>query len=592
MLLILKFMINNYLKTLLIVLAVVSWNTSLTAQCTEWLNPSPTTGWTNFNDTYGGAPCDDGTGCPVYEFTDFEVFASEAYTVDNFVEGGSYSFSMCNGPGVGSWNARFTIIAPSGAIDAAGPGDGDGCTITWTCTESGTYTIMIWEQGNCGGGDNTATGNGYPALTCTTSPETTCAPPPEPCVDFTGGPWIDFGSAPCDDGSGCPFNELGFGAWASEAYTVDNFVAGGSYAFSICNGTGAWEAEFAIIAPSGAVDAFGLGDGDGCTISWTCSESGTYLIVINEVGQCGGGDNTATDNGMPALTCTSSPETMCEEFGCEAGTLTTTGEVTLCDDVETFDIQNDGAQEAPPTGGYGWIFDNTLGGSGALDGTFILTGIEDPSTSSYDSDLNGVLSGNGFPIFAGTWEITGAVYTDAGDPFNTVCMETSGSLIVNFGTAPTVEAVDNGDATATATATGGEEPYTYAWSNGQTTETAVDLGTATYTVTITDAFGCTGEASVDVEVIIDVEDIVSLEYINLTPNPTTGYFQIDLALKSAELVGVEILDVVGQEVQSFAPANITNKVYEVDLESQPEGVYLVRLNIGDQVLVQKIVVSH
>ncbi|MEZ4932093.1 MAG: hypothetical protein R2788_08250 [Saprospiraceae bacterium] len=30
--------------------------------------------------------------------------------------------------------------------------------------------------------------------------------------------------------------------------------------------------EFTIVAPSGMIDAFGLGDGDGCTISWTASE--------------------------------------------------------------------------------------------------------------------------------------------------------------------------------------------------------------------------------------------------------------------------------------------------------------------------------
>ncbi len=39
--------------------------------------------------------------------------------------------------------------------------------------------------------------------------------------------------------------------------------------------------------------------------------------------------------------------------------------------------------------------------------------------------------------------------------------------------------------------TGGTAPYTYAWSNGQTTATATGLAAATYTVAVTDAAGCT-----------------------------------------------------------------------------------------------------
>ena len=52
------------------------------------------------------------------------------------------------------------------------------------------------------------------------------------------------------------------------------------------------------------------------------------------------------------------------------------------------------------------------------------------------------------------------------------------------------------DGQATVTANGGTLPYTYLWSNGQTTANLVNVGAGSYTVTITDANGCTTTASV------------------------------------------------------------------------------------------------
>ncbi len=46
------------------------------------------------------------------------------------------------------------------------------------------------------------------------------------------------------------------------------------------------------------------------------------------------------------------------------------------------------------------------------------------------------------------------------------------------------------DGSVTVVATGGQQPYTYTWSTGQTTQTATNLPAGVYTVTITDAGGC------------------------------------------------------------------------------------------------------
>src|SRR5262249_11251552 len=60
-----------------------------------------------------------------------------------------------------------------------------------------------------------------------------------------------------------------------------------------------------------------------------------------------------------------------------------------------------------------------------------------------------------------------------------------------------VNASCNGGSTGSIdlTVTGGTRPYTYAWNNGASTEDLAGLGPAQYTVTVTDAHGCTAVAS-------------------------------------------------------------------------------------------------
>jgi hypothetical protein len=55
----------------------------------------------------------------------------------------------------------------------------------------------------------------------------------------------------------------------------------------------------------------------------------------------------------------------------------------------------------------------------------------------------------------------------------------------------------NGFATGTINANpvGGQGPYTYLWSNGQTTQTVNGLIAGTYTVVVTDNLGCTVSGS-------------------------------------------------------------------------------------------------
>lgn len=281
------------------------------AQCLDWLLPGAGQGWGDFNTMFGGAPCGTDGVCPVNEITEFEIYADEAYAMNNIQAGGSYTFSACNGTGGTAWDLYITIVAPSGAVDAFGLNPGSICALTWTASESGTYLIGISEAGHCGTSSNAEVANGFPAITCS-GPATNCPPYCTVWSDpsATTG-WIDFNNlfqgAPQADASGnCAVHEItSFEVYADEAYNIANIQEGTIYTFSTCGGTGgtAWELFFTVISPSGSVDAYGLDEGSTCQLTWTASESGAYLIVVSEAGHCGNSPNAGVDNGNPAITC-------------------------------------------------------------------------------------------------------------------------------------------------------------------------------------------------------------------------------------------------------------------------------------------------
>jgi len=81
------------------------------------------------------------------------------------------------------------------------------------------------------------------------------------------------------------------------------------------------------------------------------------------------------------------------------------------------------------------------------------------------------------------------------------CSSTT-SVTINNIPPPTVsttftnETCGQANGTAQSTYTGGVTPMTFLWSDGQTTQNATGLTANTYTVTVTDASGCTGTSSV------------------------------------------------------------------------------------------------
>ena len=137
-------------------------------------------------------------------------------------------------------------------------------------------------------------------------------------------------------------------------------------------------------------------------------------------------------------------------------------------------------------------------------------------TNAGCSQSNGsitVTGSGGFAPYSWSWAggqptatITGlaaGTYTVTMQDLN-LCTHTIPVSVANAtGPVASIIAVDvscNGlnDGTATITTTGGNLPFTYLWSNGQTTPTATNLSAGLYSVLVTDSHNCSATASTSI----------------------------------------------------------------------------------------------
>ena len=140
---------------------------------------------------------------------------------------------------------------------------------------------------------------------------------------------------------------------------------------------------------------------------------------------------------------------------------------------------SNGAASVTVTGGsaaysYNWTPGNPTG-----DGSASVTGLTPGTWTCTVTDANGCTTNRNFPVTQPT-----ALVTYVASQTNISCFGDSTGI-------------------ATASSTGGTGTVSFVWSNGQTSSTATGLVAGTYTVTGTDANGCTSIASVTITQPLD-----------------------------------------------------------------------------------------
>ena len=328
-------------------------------------------------------------------------------------------------------------------------------TLPITGLSAGTYPVTVTDNNGC-----TATGS----VTIT-----------QPAAIAASGVVTNVS---CNGGNNGAINLTATGGtgaytylWSNSAVTEDlTDLSAGTYSVTVtdangCTGTASVTVtEPTILSAAGVATNVSCNGGSNGTVDLTVTGgTGTYTYLWS---------NNATTEDLTGLMAGTYDVTVTDANGCTATASVTVSEPTVLSASAT-------ATNVSCNGGNNGTANLTVtGGTGTY--TYLW------SNNATTEDLTG--------LAAGTYSVT---VTDANGCTATASVTiTEPTVLSASATATNVSCNGGNNGTADLTVTGGTGTYTYLWSNGATTQDLTGLMAGTYSVTVTDANGCTATASV------------------------------------------------------------------------------------------------
>ncbi len=162
----------------------------------------------------------------------------------------------------------------------------------------------------------------------------------------------------------------------------------------------------------------------------------------------------------------------------------------------------------------------------------------------------------------------------------------------------------NNDGSIDLTITGGiydflQDPalsYSVEWTgpNGYTSneEDISGLAAGDYTAVITDLSGCADPYDFVVSVTTAVKDPASVKSLTLSPNPTANVTMLKLELANAADVRVEIVNTLGQTLQTPDAGKVTNLNQPLDLSRFADGTYFLRVTVDGETAIRRVALQR
>lgn len=221
---------------------------------------------------------------------------------------------------------------------------------------------------------------------------------------------------------------------------------------------------------------------------------------------------------------------------------------------------------------------------GDCDGSATITGVGGTGSYSYawsanagggsTTSVSGLCDGEYY--YTITDNVNNSTYTD------TVSIQSPDSISISA--TLTKESPLGNDGEIDLTVSGGTPPYNYAWTGtSQNTQDVNSLAGGSYTVTVTDANGCSKDTSISLGTRVGIEDISRLSSLKIYPQPANEVLFIE---SEEEIQSLRLIDVLGKSIYSGKAQRINTAEYD-------NGIYLLEVAYSGGVSeVQRLVISH
>lgn len=246
------------------------------------------------------------------------------------------------------------------------------------------------------------------------------------------------------------------------ASTASNLPAG-TYVVTVTDALNRSDSETVTITQPDLIQ------GNGVVTSVTCNGTGNGSVTLSTTGGV-----------LPYTYLWEDGSTLNTRTNLAAGTYSVVIEDgNLCQVTETFVITEPAILAVTSSSQTNATLYNAADGTA----TVVVSGGTAPYTYSWSP--SGGTSATATGLLAGNYTVT---ITDANGCFVTQDFTITQPIPLMLNPSSKTDATCNGkaDGTATVNPFGGNAPYTYLWSNGQTTQTATGLAAGTYTVVVTD----------------------------------------------------------------------------------------------------------
>ena len=190
---------------------------------------------------------------------------------------------------------------------------------------------------------------------------------------------------------------------------------------------------------------------------------------------------------------------------------------------------------------------------------------------------NGSTSQDIGSLSAGVYDLT-IIDANGCDSEHSFIVSEPNPLVIDFDVIN--PATQNNNGSIKANVFGGVQPYTYLWDFGANTEVINNVNIGTYSVTITDANGCTQSDEVELNVTSTQQNIARNNAFKIFPNPTQDFFFIEIPSNEYLPTQITLLDVHGKVITQDDYTQQGN-LLRMDAQNIISGTYMIMIELED-----------